>query len=197
MYSVNWILVEKVFCFLLFCFFREINSALLWASAGPCGRPESQGGPRFVWALNLAGFRGFPPPRAGWKGCWLHILIPPSLRPSIPQCPVYTRRPCGCATSETLQTTKALAATSTSPVAGARHGNWERCCRGWRSGADGGLAVGNFSFLRRQAGDWRYDYMWPGLALKCMLFALCGQVTSPHRENHKMVGEKKGNNIRL
>ena len=47
-----------------------------------------------------------------------HPYIPLSLflHPSIPQCPVYSLQPCGRATSETLQTTKVLAAASGWPV---------------------------------------------------------------------------------
>ena len=77
-----------------------------------------------------------------------HPYIPLSffLHPSIPQCPVYSLQPCGRATSETLQTTKALAAASDWPGDGPHHGNnGERCRSGRGSGADGGLVVGIFS----------------------------------------------------
>lgn len=70
-------------CVLLYFLFGVMNSAVKWASVPST---ESQGGPQFVWALDLTSFSGFPLPQAGWRGCWLHIPFPPSFffHPSIP-----------------------------------------------------------------------------------------------------------------
>lgn len=97
------------------------QSLILWA--------ETQGGPLFARSEST-GFTGFPPPRAGCGGCWLYILIPSIPIPPSPPPPsvLFTPcRPCGCATSETFETTKAL---PDRPMAASRRWKRERCCSG-------------------------------------------------------------------
>lgn len=162
---------------------RTIISAVVWPpllSAQSLIRwAESQGGPLFVWALNLQALQAFLFPRQGGEGCWLHILIPRSLflHPSIPQCPVYSRQPCGCATSEALQTTKVLAAASDWPVTALTMGTTR-----------GAAVGGEWCWWWLSGGDF-FSCTGPGRRVKVWLLvarpkiyrnaaALCGQVTS-------------------
>ncbi len=148
-----------------------------------------------------AGFTGFPLPQAGRRGCWLHILIPLSLflHPSIPLCPVYSLQPCGCATSETLQTTKVLAVASDWPVMALTMGTTGR-----GAGVGGGVVLtvawwwDFFMLWSRQEGE---GMITCGQALTFKIYgdavALCGQVTSCRTPPLKTIKPSWGRNVLL
>ena len=149
---------------------RKINSAVIWLppSVWPKPYPLSwvSGRSTVCVSSESAGFTGFPLPQAGRRGCWLHILIPRSLflHPSIPQCPVYSLQPCGRATSETLQTTKVLAAFSGLAGDSPHHGNDRGDVPEW---------VGEWCWRWLSGGEFFFFMLWSGQEGEGMI--TCGQ----------------------
>lgn len=180
--------------------FRTINSEVIWAPC-PLGQSlilwaETQGGPQFVWALNLQALEAFLFPGLGGEAAdsTFSSLDPSS---SIPPSPSVLFTLCSPAAVPPRRHSRPPRPWRPPRASQSRRSPWERReVLPWvGSGADGGLAVGIFFFVfcSTQAGEWTYDYMWPGL--KIYAFALCGKVTSPHWETIKHLWKR--NNIRL
>lgn len=128
----------------------------------------------FVWALNLQALRAFLFPKQGREAAdstisslYASILLPLCLHPPV-SC-LLSAALCGHATSETLQTTKVLAAAVDWPVTALTMGTTGRGAVVGGSGADGGLVVGIFYAV----GAGRRVKVWLNVAIVLDIQNIC------------------------
>lgn len=154
---INWLLMVKM------CALTKINSAVIWlppkSGRSHIHKAKSQGGPLFVWALNLQALQAFLFPRQGREAAdsTFSSLYPSS---SILPSPSVLFTLCSPAAVPPRRHSRPPRSWRPPQIGQWRPSLWEHRVEvqewvgEWRWHW---LTSGDFFLLRYQAGGWRYD----------------------------------------